>query len=330
MLNIISKAIKQNAIDIYLKAGKKPYIRTKDGLFVLDDEIIGAGDMAEFCTKVLGQNGLNGYEADVGISVDMRRLRAHFYKSADGLCAALRLLPKEAPYIDKYPDILKQVASKPSGLVLVVGATGSGKSTTLAAMLEWINLNQAKHIVTIEDPVEFVFNPVKSIFSQRGVGSDCASYEEGLRSALRQAPDVIMLGEIRDASTLKAALSAAETGHLVLASMHAPSAVSAVIKAIAMSGQDEKIIRASLAQNLLAIIYQRLVPSTSDGRLAICEVLAKTSATANLIREGKTGELASAMQLTREAGSILFDEAVDLALRDGKISEKTAMSLKNI
>lgn len=320
MLNLITKAINQNVTDLYLRAGESPYTRGSDGIRHFDGGVVSDDDMASLFTLATGFGGFKECDLDVGFSVSGRRIRANFYKSLNRVSAVLRILPKSAPDICAgYPEILKTSALKPQGFVLIVGATASGKSTTLSAMLEWINLNAAKHIITIEDPVEFVFSPKKSIFTQREIGTDCASYDDGLKSALRQSPDVIMLGEIRDVSTLKAALNAAETGHLVLASMHASSAVGAVVKAIAMGGADESILRASLAENVLAIVYQRLFNGANGKKEAVFEVLARTSASVNLIRDGNTAELSASMQLSREAGSLPFSEALAAAIEQGRI-----------
>ncbi|BCX79772.1 type IV pilus twitching motility protein PilT [Campylobacter sp. 19-13652] len=322
MLDLIAKAIDKNATDLYLRVGEAPYTRGLDGVRHFDDRVISDDDMTSLLTLATGFGDFKGHDLDAGFGICGRRIRANFYKSLNRISAVLRILPKNAPDICAgYPEILKASALKSQGLVLVVGATSSGKSTTLAAMLEWINLNSFKHIITIEDPVEFVFASKNSIFTQREIGSDCASYDDGLRAALRQSPDVIMVGEIRDVATLKAALNAAETGHLVLASMHASSAVGAVVKAIAMGGAEEAILRASLAENMLAIVYQRLFNGVNGTKEAVFEVLARTNASVNLIREGNTAELSASMQISREAGSVLFDDALSMAIKQGRIRE---------
>lgn len=320
MTELITKAVKENVTDLYLRPGEIAYARSLGGVSHFFDRVISDDDISEILTFSTGFGELKGYDLDVGFSFGGRRIRANFYKSLGSVSAVLRILPQNAPDISEgYPEILRKISLKQQGLILVVGPTSSGKSTTLTAMLEWINLNSAKHIITIEDPVEFVFSPKKSIFTQREVGADCASYADGLRSALRQAPDVIMIGEIRDANTLKAALNAAETGHLVLASMHASSAIGAIVKSIAMGGADEAILRAALAENLLAITYQRLFSGTKGTKEAVFEVLARTNAIANLIREGNTAQLGASMQISREAGSILFEDALALAIMQGRI-----------
>lgn len=212
-----------------------------------------------------------------------------------------------------------------SGLILVTGPAGSGKSTTLAAMVDFINRNKSAHIVTLEDPPEYRFTEDKSIISQRQVGSDTASFALGLRAALRQDPDVIMIGELRDAQTAASAVSAAETGHLVLATLHTRSAVLAVSRMLDFfAPEKQQQMRAQLAENLQCVIAQQLVPGCHGGRTAAFEVLTFTQAVRSLLRDGKAHQLVSYMQNGRQQGMQCMDYALAFLAKTGEITKQTA------
>ena len=212
-----------------------------------------------------------------------------------------------------------------SGLILVTGPAGSGKSTTLAAMVDFINRNKSAHIVTLEDPPEYRFTEDKSIISQRQVGSDTASFALGLRSALRQDPDVIMIGELRDAQTAAGAVSAAETGHLVLATLHTRSAVLAISRMLDFfAPEKQQQMRVQLAENLQGVIAQQLVPGCHGGRTAAFEVLTFTQAVRSLLRDGKAHQLASYMQNGRQQGMQCMDYALAYLAKKGEITKRTA------
>jgi twitching motility protein PilT len=234
------------------------------------------------------------------------RYRANAYRQQRGVALALRPIPEQVPSLDSIsaPAILKQLADTDHGLVLVVGPTGSGKSTTLAAMTDHINQTALKHILTIEDPVEFVYEPKQCLVTQRELGRDTPSFADALKGALREDPDVILLGEMRDLETIRLALTAAETGHLVLATLHTATAPQAIERIVdVFPGEERDLARTLLADVLRAVVAQQLLPR-SDGksRVAAHEILVGTPAVRNLIRESKTAQLVSVMQTGQQQG----------------------------
>ncbi len=216
---------------------------------------------------------------------------------------------------------MQQLTLKRDGLILVTGATGSGKSTTLAAMIASINQHQQQHIITLEDPIEFIHHSGGSLIQQREIGPHCASFSQGLRSALREDPDVILIGELRDGETIRLALTAAETGHLVLATLHTRGAAQAVERLLDVFPAEEKaLIRTQLAGSLRAVIAQRLVPSGQGLRIALFEVLVKTPAISSLIREGKTHQIAGLLQTGSRFGMQTFSQSLEQRCRAGLIT----------
>ena len=252
------------------------------------------------------------------------------YRAAGRLAGAIRLLRGTVPTIDELglPSVVRALAAKPRGLVLVTGPTGSGKSTTLAAMIQHINTSRRAHVVTIEDPVEYVYAPGLCVIHQREVGQDTAGFATALRSALREDPDVILVGEMRDYETITAALTAAETGHLVFSTLHtigAAHTVDRIVNACPPEAQQE--VRAQLAGVLQAAITQELVP-LADGsdRTAIQEILVGTDAALNLIREGKSHQLASVMQTGAALGMQTLNAALAKAVQSGRIAYAEALA----
>jgi twitching motility protein PilT len=231
------------------------------------------------------------------------RFRANYYRTIHGIACAFRMIPIEIPTLDQFNNnpVFKELVKKEKGLILVTGPTGSGKSTTLASMLHEINITEKKHIITIEDPVEFVHKNVKSLFSQRDVGSCTNSFAAALKYSLRQDPDIILIGEMRDAETIGAALTAAETGHLVFGTLHTNSAPGTINRIIdVFDGQEQAQVRAQLASSLVAVIAQSLIPRVGGGKVATQEVLITNPAIANLIREDKVHQIYSQMQLNQK------------------------------
>lgn len=337
---IFNKSIEQNASDVHLIADQFPAIRTQFGFKQICDIKIEPEDIAEFLKTIAKEKQVQKLQetGSVDIGFDLKideinyRFRTHFYKTMQNIAVAIRIFPNKIKTLDQIcaPQILKDACSKSSGLILITGATGSGKSTTLAAMLEEINVSYSKHIVTIEDPVEYIYERKNSIFSQRNIGSDCVDYASALKEALRQDPDVIMIGEIRDAHTLLTALMASETGHLVLASMHAGSVVGALQKVIAMAGDKAEQARIALANNLIAVTYQVLLKDCQNQRIAIYETLAENTASMNLIRENKTHQLYSSMQLNQKYGSCTLSQAIATAIKSNKINKEEINNFKNL
>jgi len=253
-------------------------------------------------------------DMDLGFQAGDARYRINAFRQARGPAAVLRRIPGEAPTLASIgaPPALAGMVHREEGLVLVCGATGSGKSTTLAALVDAINRQRDAHIVTIEDPVEFVHASRRSLVSQREVGRDTADFSTALRAALREDPDVLLVGELRDLETVRLALTAAETGHLVLATLHARGAASAIDRIVGSFPQGERdLVRGALAASLALVVCQRLLPRAGGGRVAAHEVLAATPAVVNLIRESRLAQLESAMQTGQSAGMQTLAQAIE-------------------
>jgi len=248
------------------------------------------------------------------------RYRANAYRQQRGVALALRPIPSSVPTLESIqaPALLRTLAELELGLVLVVGATGSGKSTTLAAMTHHVNSSAAKHVLTIEDPVEFVYQPMRSLITQREVGRDTPSFADALKAALREDPDVILLGEMRDLETIRLALTAAETGHLVLATLHTATAPQAIERILdVFPGEERDLARTLLADVLRAVVAQQLVArSDQQGRIAAHEILVGTPAVRNLIRENKTAQLVSVMQTGQQQGMQTMAQSLEQLVRN--------------
>ena len=258
------------------------------------------------------------------------RTRINLFRQQGSLSAAIRLLAQRIPELEELqlPPAVSNFENYRTGIVLVTGETGSGKSTTLASVLNRINHTRQAHIITLEDPIEYVYTPDKCIINQRQIGADTRSYADGLRSILREDPDVILIGEMRDLNTIETALTAAETGHLVFATLHTNSAADAIDRIVNVfpEGQ-QKQIRLQLSTTLRAVLSQQLLPRKSGkGRVAACEVMIVNSAIRNLIREGKTPQMESFMAMNAQNGSILMDAALQRLVRDGSVSQQVALS----
>ncbi|HEY2451445.1 MAG TPA: type IV pilus twitching motility protein PilT [Scandinavium sp.] len=240
------------------------------------------------------------------------RLRASVFRHVDGVSLVLRLLPESCPQLSSLgaPLAINELLNEESGLILVTGATGSGKSTTLAAMVDHLNHQRDGHILTLEDPVEFVHHSERCLIHQREVGAHCGSFSAALRVALRQDPDVILLGELRDTETIRLALTAAETGHLVLSTLHTRGAAQAIERLVDVFPAGEKDqVRSQLAGSLCAVLAQKLLPDKQGGRVALYELLVNTPAVGSLIREGKTHQLPGVMQTGQQAGMLTFAQS---------------------
>lgn len=250
------------------------------------------------------------------------RLRANAFRQLHGYSLALRLMPSSCPTLETLgvPSVIPSLLHLPDGLILVTGATGSGKSTTLAAMVNYLNHQLDGHILTLEDPVEFIYSSERCLIQQREPGTHCQSFAQGLRAALREDPDVILLGELRDGETIRLALSAAETGHLVLATLHTRGAAQAIERLVDVFPAEQKNhIRSQLAGSLRAVLAQKLLPSLDGGRVAVYELLVNTTAVANLIREGKTHQLPGQLQTGQQYGMQSFAQSEAVLLAQGLV-----------
>lgn len=325
--HILKEAVRQNASDVHIKADTVPVFRINGELNRQNLPVVSEKMIISFIERY-GKCAIDKSEADFSCCVDgVGSFRVHGYLQNGFPAVAVRIIKSAVPSLSdlNVPPVLEKLAMQRSGLILVTGPAGSGKSTTLAAMVDFINRNKSAHIVTLEDPPEYRFTENKSIISQRQVGSDTASFALGLRAALRQDPDVIMIGELRDVQTAAGAVSAAETGHLVLATLHTRSAVLAVSRMMDFfAPEKQQQMRAQLAENLQCVIAQQLVPGCHGGRTAAFEVLTFTQAVRSLLRDGKAHQLASYMQNGRQQGMQCMDYALAYLAKTGAITKQTA------
>ncbi|CAA6807344.1 MAG: Twitching motility protein PilT [uncultured Campylobacterales bacterium] len=333
LLEIVAK---ENASDLHIVANSKPQIRVHGELIVLEQyDVLTEESSKELCMSILTdkqKEKFEGkYELDFSIEFEnLGRFRANYYYTVGTkLAAAFRIIPQVIPSLDelKLPEVLKNLTKHKQGLILVTGPTGSGKSTTLAAMLNEINITRKEHILTIEDPVEFLHTNKKSLYSHREVGANTDSFASGLKYALRQDPDVILVGELRDRETISIALTAAETGHLVLGTMHTNSAIATVNRILDNYDGNEQIqIRNMLSSTMVAMVGQTLIPRVGGGRVAVHDILINNTAVANLVRENKTHQLYSQMQLNQSKEGMLTQATSILeAYRNGTISKDDAL-----
>ena len=316
-----------SASDLHLHAGQAVVIRDQGAIRHLA-ESVSAADLADLALRYLDARqqahlATHG-DADTAFNLGGIRLRANFYRSDTGPGCALRRLADQIPDPQdlQLPAAALGIIHETQGLVLVTGPTGSGKSTTLAALLGAINQQRACHILTLEDPIEYLHTSARSLVTQRQIGRDAATFADGLRAALREDPDVILVGEMRDPETMQLALTAAETGHLILATLHTAGAANSVNRIIDgfPAGQQNQI-RAQLAQSLRIVLTQRLFPrADGNGRIAAFEVMTCNNAIRNLIREGKTHQIESALQTGREAGMQTLEAGIAERVTAGLIS----------
>ncbi len=305
---LLKSVLAYGSSDLHLVVGSEPQIRIDKELRALNLPVLSAKDTEEMAYSLIEDKQKKVFEEDneLDFSFELEgigRFRANYYRTIHGIACAFRMIPIEIPTLDQYNNnpVFKELVKKEKGLILVTGPTGSGKSTTLASMLHEINITEKKHIITIEDPVEFVHKNVKSLFSQRDVGSCTNSFAAALKYSLRQDPDIILIGEMRDAETIGAALTAAETGHLVFGTLHTNSAPGTINRIIdVFDGQEQAQVRAQLASSLVAVIAQSLIPRVGGGKVATQEVLITNPAIANLIREDKVHQIYSQMQLNQK------------------------------
>ncbi|MGN7975871.1 type IV pilus twitching motility protein PilT [Serratia sp. 22264] len=326
----VALSVKHNASDLHLCAGHQPMLRIDGELQPLEGaEILTQERMHQLCGTLLQppQRQLLQQHGQLDLALTLAgdiRLRANFFLQSLGISIALRLIAGHCPTLAALaaPAIVPALLRREDGLILVTGATGSGKSTTLAAMIDDINQHQRRHVITLEDPIEFMHYSRKSLIQQRELGRDSHSFDEALRAALREDPDVILLGELRDTTTIRLALTAAETGHLVLATLHTRSAPQAVDRLVDVFPAEEKpYVRAQLAASLQAVIAQKLLSRPGGGRVAIFEVLTATAAVSSMIREGKTHQLASVLQTGAQSGMQTFEQGLQQRIDAGLLGD---------
>ena len=330
--DFILQAQQKGASDLHIVCGLPIKCRLDGKMQTLSDTVPTPQDCEVLAQELAGaqfETIRESGELDLALTADCGvRVRANIFHAGGALSFAIRLLNDVIPEIEDLdlPPIALQLPTYPSGLVLITGETGSGKSTTLAAVLNRINHTACRHIITLEDPIEYIYTSDQCLINQREIGKDTASYADGLRAILREDPDVILIGEMRDLTTIEAALTAAETGHLVFATLHTNSAADAVDRIVSVFPDGrQRQIRTQLAATLRVVMSQQLVERQGGGRIAACEVMVVNAAIRNLIREGKTPQMESFITMNSREGSILMDNALKNLLYEGKISEQTAL-----
>ncbi|WP_392562146.1 PilT/PilU family type 4a pilus ATPase [Orbus sturtevantii] len=315
METIFALSVTQNASDLHLSSGEKVIIRQNGKLINLTNDRLSSQELEKKLFAILTLEQLQQIEEHKQVDFayhhqKLGRFRGNIFYQKRGISACFRVIRDEIYTLDEInaPEILKTLVMKKQGLIFITGATGCGKSTTLAAMLEYVNRHQCKHILTLEDPIEFIYTNKLALIQQREIGTHCNRFYDGLISMLRQDPDIIMLGELRDKETVAAALQAAETGHLVLATLHTNSAIQTLNRIIDLFPEQSKnFICSQLANSLQAVISQQLITNIKGERKAIFEVLVNTPAVSNLILQGKTKQLVSLMQTGSQHGMSLMD-----------------------
>lgn len=331
---LLKITVKRNASDLHIVVGIPPTLRIDGLLFPLDHKALTDQDVKELVYQLLTseQKELLLVNKEIDFSFDFgveARFRVNAYHERSRLAAALRCLPIKIREIKELnlPNILHEFTKLYQGFILVTGPTGHGKSTTLASMLEEINLNRYCHIVTIEDPVEYVFTHKKAIVSQRELHSDTHSWDIALRSCLREDPDVVLIGEMRDYETIASALTVAETGHLVFATLHTNSAAQTVDRIVdVFPPYQQEQVRMQFSNTLEAIVSQRLLPCLAGGRIPACEILVATPAVRTTIREGKTHLIDNIIQTSAEVGMMTLETYLADLVKTGRISLETARS----
>lgn len=330
IIQAIEKAKADRASDLHLVCGLPPKYRVDGEIRDLDPTPLTPQQCGELARELAGES-FSQLEAvgelDLALTLAGVRCRLNLFRQQGVYSAAIRLLSDHIPQLEELglPEVVKEFASYHQGLVLITGETGSGKSTTLAALLNQINHTQRLHILTLEDPVEYIYTPDQCLINQREIGRDTMSFSAGLRAALREDPDVILVGEMRDLDTIQTALTAAETGHLVFGTVHTNSAADSIDRIVdVFPAERQQQIRLQLSMTLKAVLSQQLLPRAKEGgRVLACEVMKTDDAIRNLIREGKTPQIQNAIQTSGSIGNILMDRYLQNLYRSGTISQET-------
>jgi len=330
---ILTYAQRQNCSDVHISTGSAPMLRIDGDISAIPDApILSEAAVSEMLNSIMNDIQKKIYserlELDFSIKVvgDLR-FRVNAFRTIYGPAAVFREIPTKIKSLSALhaPEIIRNLASAKKGLVLVVGPTGSGKSTTLAALIDQINTSYSHHIITIEDPVEFIHKSKKSLINQREVGNSTLSFANALKSALREDPDVVLVGELRDIETIHLALTAAETGHLVLATLHTSSAAQTINRIIdAFPSEDKAVVRTMLSSSIKAVVSQRLLKKEGGGRCAAYEIMIANSSIRNLIREDKIPQINSIIELSKKSGMCLMKDSINDLLIRGMISKEIA------
>jgi twitching motility protein PilT len=337
--DLMEQVVTSGGSDLHISAGLPPYIRVSGHLAPTEHEALTAEQCQRLIFSMLNNTQRKtleqNWELDCSYGVrGLARFRVNVYKDRGTYAACLRALSSKIPGFDQLglPNVVREMTEKPRGLVLVTGPTGSGKTTTLAAMLDLINRTRAEHILTVEDPIEFVYESDKSVVHQRQVGEDTKSFANALRAALREDPDIILVGEMRDLETIQLAITAAETGHLVFGTLHTSSASQTIDRMVDVFPPGQQMqIRVQLSNSLVAVFSQTLVPKKNPksgefGRIMAQETMVVTPAISNLIREGKTSQIYSAIQTGGKLGMQTLEKVLADLYKGGAISFEAAVS----
>lgn len=327
--DILQLTVDRDSSDLHLCVGVPPIIRIDGKLYRVPYHPATAQQTQRMVYEILTDEQIQTFEQDMELDFsyslhNIARFRVNVYKDRGNIAAALRLIPRQIPTISELglPEILQELIVRPRGLILVTGPTGSGKSTTLAAMIDFLNTSQSEHIITVEDPIEYLHTHKKCIINQRELGQDTRSFEAALRASLREDPDVILVGEMRDPATMAIAITAAETGHLVLATLHTNTAAESVDRVVDVfpAGQQNQI-RVQLSNNLAAILSQQLLPKVNGkGRAVAMEIMIATSGIRNLVREAKSHQITSLIQTGTADGMQTMDQALRDLYMQGAVS----------
>ena len=333
--DLLALAIEGSASDLHLNPGRPPILRVNGVLRELDAPPLDDNSAGELAKELCGEAEWNEVQTvgtcDFGIAhTSGNRFRVSVLKQRGRISAVLRLIPSHLLSLDDIglPDSVRELLTRTRGLVLVTGPTGSGKTTTLAAMVEWINANLDRHIVTIEDPIEYFHEHKRGVVTQREIGADVPNFPEAIRRALRQDPDVILVGEMRDLETIAAAITAAETGHLVFGTLHTTGSATTVNRIIdAFPANQQEQIRSQLSVSIQAVVSQVLLPREgSGGRVAAFEVMLMTPAIGNLIRKNETAKISSTIQTSRRVGMMALDDQLLELVKSGEVSKENALN----
>ncbi len=332
----LAAMVQSRASDLILRAGGKPSCRVDGKIRFLPGKVPGPGALLEVLNGVVGEERMGAWSecgsVDVGVHLDgLGRFRLNAYKQMGEPAVVLRRISDDPPMLENLglPTAeMKRIASRKRGIVLVTGIAGSGKSTTLAALIQYMNLHFERHVVTLEDPVEMLFTEDRCVISQREIGTDCPNFEAGLRHALRQSPDVLLIGEMRDAETVCAALDATETGHLVLSTLHTVNAAQTVDRILSFFPSEQHAqVRQRLSENLGAVLSQRLVPrATAKGMIPAYELMTSTPHIRELLLEGRTSEMSRVIDSSGENGLISFNMSLRKLVESAQVDLEIALS----
>ena len=323
---------KNKASDLHISAGLPPMIRVDGDMKRINLPVLDSETVLKMILDIMNDNQRKSYEEKLEVDFsfeipNVARFRVNAFNQDRGPAAVFRTIPSVVLSLDDLdaPQIFREICMKPRGLVLVTGPTGSGKSTTLAAMVDYINEKESSHILTVEDPIEFVHQSKKCLINQRELHEDTHSFENALKSALREDPDVILVGELRDLETIRLAMTAAETGHLVLATLHTSSAPKTIDRVVDVFPAEEKsMVRSMLSESIQAVIAQTLLKKVGGGRVAAHEIMLGTSAIRNLIREDKIAQMYSMIQTGQADGMQTLDQCLEGLVRDRMITASDA------